>query len=141
MKIKKVLRLTAVLLSNLLTSCVVITGLDPAEKLAEKIEDKAKELSRIEATMLEFDFRPSKNKLEKTPRYDGDVTLRVILHGHVKKKDLGRSVISVDQWYRTTYHNRFVWVERSMKQTKGLGDSFRIVLKKSDGEIHWVDLK
>lgn len=119
--------------AGLLTSCVIVTGLDPAEQLAEEIEAKSAELRRTEATTLEFDYIPSEYKVKKAPHYDGYVTLGV----HVNKTDRGHSVIDVDSWFRTTYHNRFVWVDYSMKQTKGLGDPFRIVLKKSNGKIQW----
>jgi hypothetical protein len=123
--------------SSSLTSCVVVTGLDPAEKLAEKIETKAQELRKSNATRLAFDFIPSEFKLKRITYQDGEVTLSV----HSNKKITGYSVIDVNRWFRTTYHNRFVLVEGSMRRTKKLGDPFQIVLKKSNDEIKWVAIE
>ena len=138
MKINKSFGLLIVVChTTFLTSCVIVTGLDPAEKLAEEIEVKARILQRSQKATLGFEFIPAENKVKKTPHYDGEVTIIV----HLNKKDAGYSVIDVNRWFRTTYHNRFVLVGHSMTRTKGLGEPFHIVLKKSDGKINWVDIK
>lgn len=126
-----------IIASVIQTACTSITGLDPAETLAEAIEDKSLELQQSKKTKLEFDFIPSATKIKKSPSYDGTVILGVFL----KNEDHAHTVIEFQRWYRTTYHNRFVWVGRTMEKTKALGDPFRIVLKRSEHGIEWIDIK
>ncbi len=114
-----------------------VTGPDPAESLAEAIEVKSIDLKQSKKPALEFDFIPSTTKIKESPSYDGSVTLGVYL----KDQDYSHTVIEFAKWYRTTYHNRFVWVGKTMRKKKALGEPFRIVLKNDKGRIEWIDIK
>ncbi len=119
----------------LLNSCGFIGGLDPAEKLATKIEIQARELQKADTRTLAFDYVPSGLKVKSSPFYDGKMTLAVIA-----RKD-GMSVISFNRWSRTTYHNRFVQVDHPMEQIKEPGEPFQIILEKSGETIRWIGIK
>lgn len=123
--------------ANLLTSCFVVTGLDPAEQLAHRIEDEAHLLRNSGAATRAFDYTPDEVRIKTAPHYHGAVTLGV----HLDRKDADHSAIVVNGWFTTTYHNRLVWVNDSMEKTKKPGDSFRIVLRSSDGRIQWTALE
>jgi len=127
-------------ISFCLVSCAVVTGLDPAEKLAEEIKANAEQLQKSEKQNLEFDFVPKESFLKKMPNYNGNVTLKVHLDKNLDREYLGRSIIQVENFYWTTHHNRFVWVAKSMGSSKKYGDPFRIVLRKLGNEIMWVEI-
>ena len=129
------------LLSPLMTSCVLVWGLDPAEELAHLLEAKARDLANSDEQSLTFDFVPCEEKLESVPRFNGEVTLRVFPTGRVQEWTQHHSTISVCGWFGTGYHSRFVDVETEMQKMKAPGEAFRIVLIKSGDRIVWADLQ
>lgn len=115
------------------TSCVAFVGLDPAETLGRMIQHKSQELERQPAESLEFYFTPSQSRLRRAPNFSDDVTLTI----HASGGDFSHSVIQINEWFRTTYHNRYVRVDKPMEATQKLGHPFTIVLKKVNGETKW----
>lgn len=119
-----------------LQSCGFLTGPDPAEKLAFEIENKASELLDSEESIIKFDYVPSpERKLEKIIGQDEVVTVEL------KQRPGRSSLIHVNSWFWTSYHNWFVQVNREFSESKKLGDPFRVTLKKSDRTIEWVNLE
>lgn len=130
--------LVLIALSIYLGSCG-FWNLDPAERLGHLIEREVQDLNRSKDTTASFDFVPDASRVSKSPRFTDDIEVRVIPYPSANRS--GDSTILVSDWFRTTYHNRFVRTTGELKATKKTGDPFRIVLQKSGGEIHWTDLK
>jgi hypothetical protein len=135
---EKVVRLVLLMVASfglaLLPSCGFLTGPDPAEKLAFALKKKTGELKRSEEPAIEFEFVPDTRKVEKVFGCNEMVTLEVLDRGD------DASLITCNRWFWTTYHNRFIDVNREFAQSKRLGEPFRVTLRKTDGKIEWVGL-
>lgn len=129
--------LLAVFLMLSLSSCGLLLGLDPAEKLARKIERQAVELEESEASLLTFDFTPDAKRKHPVNCECDSVRIEFFTKGFSDT----HSVLLVDGWFRTTYHNRFVTVREPLKATKPVREAFQLTLEKSDNEVRLVGLR
>jgi hypothetical protein len=113
---------------------------DPADRLGSVIERKANALKQSEETTTSFDFVPDAKRASQSPRFTGDIVIRVT--PEVSAGDSGRSsLIAISEWFWTTGHNNFVRVPKELKATKRADEPFRIVLQKREGEIFWTGLR
>ena len=125
-------------LSFHLTSCGFWNP-DPAEKLADSLERNAKQLRESGQHMASFDFVPNADRARTSPRFNGDIVIRVAPTPLIGIED--GSIISVSEWFWTTYHSRFVQIAKEMEAAKKPKEPFRIVLTKSGDSILWTDLR
>ena len=69
-----------VILLLALSSCLVSCGfwnLDPADKLDKLIGREARKLKESQNTMVSFEFVPDAKRARTSPRFTGDVVIRV----------------------------------------------------------------
>jgi len=126
------------ILSFCVSSCSTWSP-DPAEKLANRIESQVRVLEASSLTYTTFTFIPSIDKVKKSPYYKKSVTIRVFPDKNANQES--RSTIAVEEWFATTYHNRFVEVREELKMTKQAGEEFQIVLTKDEDKIFWSGIK
>ncbi|MDP4624298.1 MAG: hypothetical protein NWT08_04065 [Akkermansiaceae bacterium] len=129
--------LLAALVCMCLNSCVILVGLDPAEKLATKIEKQAVKLEGSEDSSLTFDFTPDAKRKRPGSCECDPVRIEFVTKGASD----GHSVLLVDGWFRTTYHNRFVTVGEPLEATKPSREAFQLTLEKLSGGVRLVELK
>ncbi|MGJ8643901.1 MAG: hypothetical protein ACSHX9_10870 [Luteolibacter sp.] len=127
----------AALVCMYLSSCGFIGGIDPAEKLADKIEQQAVKLEGSEASSLTFDFTPDAKRRPPGGCECEPVRIEFVTKGASD----GHSVILVNGWFRTTYHNRFVSVGESLAATRPSREAFQLTLEKSNDGVRLVGLK
>ncbi len=109
----------------------MLTGLDPAEALANKIEENAKEMRAKGINSREFEFLPDTNKMKATSSEESPAALLELVYS----EDKGGSVLAFNKWYWSTYQNRFVSIQRSMSIAKRPGETFVIKLTKAKDDI------
>lgn len=112
---------------------------DPAERLAYLLERNARDLKESENMMATFDFVPDPSRVRASPRFKGEIVVKVALDPSISAAQ--DSTIIVSDWFWTTYHSRFVRVIKAMEATKRPEESFHVVLKKSGKSICWADLQ
>lgn len=112
---------------------------DPAERLAFSLEKHAKELRESGESSAAFDFVPNAERAATSPRYGGDVVIRVSADDPRDPDD--PSTIAVADWFWTSYHGRFVRVPEELKASKKPDEAFRIVLRKSGEAVVWAELE
>jgi hypothetical protein len=122
----------------LVTSCGFWNP-DPADKLGNLIEREARNLKKSSGSTASFTFLPDPQRVKKSPRFTGSVTLRVVPDESIKATE--GSVAVVSEWFWTSYHSRFVRVSKELKATKEPGETFTILLEKSGDFIQWTGLE
>jgi hypothetical protein len=134
-------RLNAYLILVSISCCLVSCGFwnpDPADRLGSAIEREASGLKQSEDTTTSFDFVPDARRASQSPRFTGDIVVRVT--PDASAGDSGHSLIAISEWFWTTGHNRFVRVPKELKATKTADEPFHIVLQKRGDEIFWTGL-
>ena len=135
-------RLHALLTLIALSCCLASCGFwnpDPADRLGSAIGREASALKQSEDTTTSFDFVPDAKRASQSPRFTGDIVVRVT--PDTSTGDSGHSLIAISEWFWTTYHNRFVRVPKELKATKTEDEPFHIVLQKRGDEIFWTGLR
>ena len=125
-----------------LSCCIVSCGFwnpDPADRLGSLIAREASALKNAENTTSTFDFVPDAMRASQSPRFTGDIVVRVT--PDASTGDSGHSLIAISEWFWTTGHNRFVRVPKQLKATKAADEPFRIVLQKRGDEVFWTGLR
>lgn len=112
---------------------------DPADRLGSLIECEASALKKSEHKASSFEFVPDAKRASQSPRFTGDIVVRVTPNASIG--DSGQSLIAISEWFWTTCHNRFVRVPKELKATKAADVPFRIVLQKRGDEIFWTALR
>lgn len=124
-------------LTALLSSCGFLTGSDPAEALAYKIESNAKEMRAKGINSQEFEFMPNTNKMKATSSDESPTALLEFVY----YEDKGGTVMCFNKWYCTTYQNRFVSITRSTSMAKRPGETFVIRLTKVKDDINLSEIR
>ncbi|MBN8460354.1 MAG: hypothetical protein J0M04_21195 [Verrucomicrobia bacterium] len=135
-------RLNAFLILVALSCCLTSCGFwnpDPADRLGSAIEREARALKQSEDTSTSFDFVPDAKRASQSPRFTGNIVVRVT--PDASTGDSGHSLIAISEWFWTTGHSRFVRVPKELKATKTADEPFHIVLQKRGDEIFWTGLR
>ena len=103
------------------------------------IAREASALKKAGKTTSTFDFVPDANRASQSPRFTGNIVVRVT--SDPSTGDSEHSLIAISEWFWTTYHGRFVRVPRELKATKSADEPFHIVLQKRGNEIFWTGLR
>jgi hypothetical protein len=111
---------------------------DAATRLAYDLEREAEVLRRSGETTRTFIHKPQSAPEGVTGAYTV-----IIKAGPVR---LGSGFLTFskgpyEQWYRTTYHMRFVEVPRDLKVRKAEGEPLTIVLARIGGAVHVTELR
>jgi hypothetical protein len=134
-------RLHALLTLIGLSCCMVSCGFlnpDPADRLGSAIGREASALKQSKNTTTSFDFVPDAKRASQSPRFTGDIVVRVT--ADASTGDSENSLIAISEWFWTTSHGRFVRVPKELKATKAADEPFHIVLKKRGDEVLWTEL-
>ena len=135
-------RLHTLLTLVALSCCMVSCGFwnpDPADRLGSLIEREASALKKAENTTSTFDFVPDAKRASQSPRFTGNIVVRVTSDPSTGDSD--HSLIAISEWFWTTSHGRFVRVPKELKATKSACEPFHIVLQKRGDEIFWTGLR
>lgn len=124
--------LGVLIVSFLCSSCVLLVGLDPAEKLASEIEKNSNRLRSSGAEKLQFTFVPDPQRLSYASKEDLSINLKFNTE-HFERE--GDSTLVFNRWTYTTYHNRFVTVPGNLEAKKDACEEFTIKLRKKGNGI------
>ena len=116
---------------------MILVGLDPAEKLATKIEKQTLKLEGAEGSSLTFDFTPDAKRRRPGSCECDPVRIEFV----TKSASDGHSVLLVDGWFRTSYHNRFIIVPEPLAATRPSREAFQLTLEKSNDGVRLIGLK
>jgi hypothetical protein len=130
--------LGALIVSFLCSSCVLLVGLDPAEKLASEIEKNSKRLRNSGDAALQFGFVPDPQRLSFASNEDLSINLKFNTE-HFDRE--GESTLVFNRWTYTTYHNRFVTVPENLEAKKDACEEFTIKLRKRGEGIELYEIQ